>query len=177
MERLEKKYREETGHDARYLPNSVLSDHKTIVDELWAEKEEEKSPKMPTSFNYKGCAIIISNLSRKNLGQKIEKANWGAIASRMVGYDLNPIPEVIWAVIKEQLINERDDSSLTDDDRMIPEKFIDDFITEVENNLATSEYRTINYRIVADNMHRALMGYEGIKKWKRTLKMLMNSKL
>lgn len=178
MEKLEKKYRDETGHSARHLPEKVLTDHKLIVDELWAEREEDKSPKMPTSFNYKGCAVIISNLSRKALGQKIEKANWGAIASRMVGYDLNPIPEVIWAVVKEQLINEKDDSSLTDYDRMIPKKFTDEFIEEVEKNLADGDkYRTINYRIVADYMHKTLMGSEGIKKWKRILKMLMNSKL
>ena len=177
MEKLAKEYRDKEGYSMKKLPAYVTSDHEKIVDKLWDAELEKRSPKMPTNFKYKGCAIIITNKSRDRLKKEIEADNWGAIAGRMACFDVHPMPETIWKVIKEQIEDETKNEKLDDDLRMIPKDYAELFIAEVEANLATTQYRVINFRIVADYMHNTLNGAPGRKEWQKRLKRYMDIKL
>lgn len=177
MKKLEKEYREETGDTSAIIPKSKLIDHQKIVDELWAEHEEERTPKMPSQFNYKGVVVIISNKDIDTFVADVGgESQWSAIESRFSCFDLHPMPEAIWSVIKKKILAQRDipESELPDDMCMIPRDIVDEFISEVESYLAQPKYRKMNFRLVAESMHNNFQGSVGRARWKKRLRRLMN---
>ena len=175
---LEKDYRDETGFSGRYLPKGIEAEHKRIADKEWAIKQEEKTPKMPKRFNYKGLVIIISNKPRKDFKAEVGVDSWQAITSRFTCFDLHPMPETIWGAIKKSILKQRDlpESVLSDKECLIPRDMVDEFIKEVELNFEDPQYRLMNYRLVADIMHHQLLGEPGRKRWKDRLRRAMDTK-
>ena len=176
FKKLEKSYREETGDTTR-LTKSKENEFNELIDIEWIKHEEEKEPLMPDVFNYKGVVVIISNVERETFKKTVGADNWGALMRRMVSFDLHPMSESMWAVIKEIILKQRDMSihDLPDEACFIPRDIVDEFIEEVENNLNNPETRDMNFSIVSDNMHDVLGGEPGRLTWKRTLKRLMKT--
>ena len=172
---LEKKYREETG-DHSTLTASQRSEFNEIIATEWNQKEEEKEPLMPNKFKYKGVIIIISNDTRDAFKKEVGVGNWNAIVDRMRSFDLHPMAESIWAVIKKKLIDERDtpEEILPSKMCMIPRDIVDEFIEEVERLIELPQYREMTFRIVAKDMHRVLNGTKGRAHWKEDLAGLMD---
>lgn len=149
---------------------------KEILDQEWAELEDQRSPAMPTSFKYNGVVIIISNKTRKALRAEVGAGDWSAIVGRMVSYDLHPMSESIWSAIKENIERERDapESEIRSEQCMVPREMADEFIEEVERLLKDPEYCFITFRTVAINMHNILNSEETRPFWKRKLKSYMS---
>lgn len=175
FDELEKKYREETG-DRSSLTSSQRNEFNEIIDIEWNKHEEEKEPLMPNKFKYKGVIIIISNDTRDSFKKELGTGNWGAIVDRMRSFDLHPMAESVWAVIKKILIKERDTAEETLPSKMcmIPRDIVDEFIEEVERLLEMPQYREMTFRIVAKDMHRVLNGSKGRAHWKEDLAGLMD---
>lgn len=175
FDELEKKYREETG-DRSSLTSSQRNEFNEIIDMEWNKHEEEKEPLMPNKFKYKGVIIIISNETRDTFKKELGAGNWGAIVDRMRSFDLHPMAESVWSVIKKILIKERDTSEETLPSKMcmIPRDIVDEFIEEVEKLLEMPQYREMTFRIVAKDMHRVLNGSKGRAHWKEDLAGLMD---
>jgi hypothetical protein len=172
---LERKYREETG-DHSSLTASQRNEFNEIIAMEWNKMEEEKEPLMPNKFKYKGVVVIISNDTRDSFKKEVGVGNWGAIVDRMRSFDLHPMAESIWAVIKKILIKQRDaaEETLPSKMCMIPRDIVDEFIEEVERLLEMPQYREMTFRIVAKDMHRVLNGSKGRLHWKEDLAGLMD---
>ena len=149
---------------------------KEILDQEWAELEDQRSPAMPTSFKYNGVVIIISNKTRKQLRAEVGAGDWSAIVGRMISYDLHPMAESIWSAIKENIERERDapESEIRSEQCMVPREMADEFIEEVERLLKDPEHCYITFRAVAINMHNILNSEETRPFWKRKLKSYMS---
>ena len=172
---LEKKYREETG-DHSSLTATQRNEFNEIIALEWNKMEEEKEPLMPNKFKYKGVVVIISNDTRDAFKKEVGVGNWNAIVDRMRSFDLHPMAESIWAVIKKILIKQRDaaEETLPSKMCMIPRDIVDEFIEEVERLLEMPQYREMTFRIVAKDMHRVLNGSKGRAHWKEDLAGLMD---
>ena len=172
---LERKYREETG-DHSSLTATQRNEFNEIIALEWNKMEEEKEPLMPNKFKYKGVVVIISNDTRDAFKKEVGVGNWNAIVDRMRSFDLHPMAESIWAVIKKILIKQRDaaEETLPSKMCMIPRDIVDEFIEEVEKLLEMPQYREMTFRIVAKDMHRVLNGSKGRAHWKEDLAGLMD---
>ena len=172
---LVKKYREETG-DVSPIGTKQRNEFNEIIDIEWNKHEEEREPLMPNKFKYKGVVIIISNDTRDMFKKEVGVGNWNAIVDRMRSFDLHPMAESIWAVIKKILLKERDESEekLPSKMCMIPRDIVDEFIEEVERLIEMPQYREMTFRIVAKDMHRVLNGSKGRAHWKDDLASLMD---
>ena len=175
FDELVKKYREETG-DMAPINTKQRNEFYEIIDIEWNKHEEEREPLMPNKFKYKGVVIIISNDTRDMFKKEVGVGNWNAIVDRMRSFDLHPMAESIWAVIKKILLKERDESEekLPSKMCMIPRDMIDEFIKEVERLIEMPQYREMTFRIVAKDMHRVLNGSKGRAHWKDDLASLMD---
>lgn len=175
FDEMEKKYRDETG-DRSPLSTSQRNEFMENIDVEWNKHEEEKEPLMPNKFRYKGVVIIISNDTRDAFKKEVGIGNWNAIVDRMRSFDLHPMAESIWAVIKKILISQRDmsEADLPSKMCMIPRDIVDEFIEEVERLLEMPQYREMTFRIVAKDMHRVLNGSKGRAHWKEDLAGLMD---
>ena len=172
---LERKYREETGDHSTLTPTQ-RNEFNEIIALEWNKMEEEKEPLMPNKFKYKGVVVIISNDTRDAFKKEVGVGNWGAIVDRMRSFDLHPMAESIWAVIKKKMLKEKDtpESTLPNKMCMIPRDIVDEFIEEVETLLEMPQYREMTWRIVAKDMHRVLNGSKGRAHWKEDLAGLMD---
>ena len=172
---LEKKYREETGDHSTLTPTQ-RNEFNEIIALEWNKMEEEKEPLMPNKFKYKGVVVIISNDTRDAFKKEVGVGNWGAIVDRMRSFDLHPMAESIWAVIKKKMLKEKDtpETILPNKMCMIPRDIVDEFIEEVETLLEMPQYREMTWRIVAKDMHRVLNGSKGRAHWKEDLAGLMD---
>ena len=175
FDELVKKYREETG-DVSPISTKQRNEFYEIIDIEWNKHEEEREPLMPNKFKYKGVVIIISNDTRDMFKKEVGVGNWNAIVDRMRSFDLHPMAESIWTVIKKILLKERDESEekLPSKMCMIPRDMVDEFIEEVERLIEMPQYREMTFRIVAKDMHRVLNGSKGRAHWKDDLASLMD---
>ena len=175
FDELVKKYREETG-DVSPISTKQRNEFYEIIDIEWNKHEEEREPLMPNKFKYKGVVVIISNDTRDMFKKEVGVGNWNAIVDRMRSFDLHPMAESIWAVIKKILLKERDESEekLPSKMCMIPRDIVDEFIEEVERLIEMPQYREMTFRIVAKDMHRVLNGSKGRAHWKDDLASLMD---
>ena len=99
---------------------------------------------MPNRFNYKGVVIVISNNSRDVFKQEVGGENWVAIDRRMRNFDLAPGAQSMWEYIKTTILAQTEDSSLSDDERLIPVDMVEELIQEVETLLEDKNYQNIN---------------------------------
>lgn len=175
FDEMEKEYRDKTG-DRSALTTSQRNEFYENIDLEWNKHEEEKEPLMPNKFKYKGVVVIISNDTRDAFKKEVGVGNWNAIVDRMRSFDLHPMAESIWAVIKKILLKQRDmsEEALPDKMCMIPRDIVDEFIEEVERLLEMPQYREMTFRIVAKDMHRVLNGSKGRAHWKEDLAGLMD---
>ena len=175
FDEMERDYRDKTG-DRSALTTSQRNEFYENIDLEWNKHEEEKEPLMPNKFKYKGVIIIISNDTRDAFKKEVGVGNWNAIVDRMRSFDLHPMAESIWAVIKKILLKQRDMSEevLPNKMCMIPRDIVDEFIEEVERLLEMPQYREMTFRIVAKDMHRVLNGSKGRAHWKEDLAGLMD---
>ena len=171
--RLEAQYRKETG-DTSSLTKTQEAGFFLEVDRLWKEREEKKKPKMPNRFNYKGVVIVISNNSRDVFKQEVGGENWVAIDRRMRNFDLAPGAQSMWEYIKTTILAQTEDSSLSDDERLIPVDMVEELIKEVEMLLEDKNYQNINFGYFSDDMHKIFNSPDAIDDWKYELKKLMS---
>ena len=149
---------------------------KADAQKAWTEHEEQKKPKMPNRFNYKGVVIIISNKTREAFQKEVGgEDNWLAIDRRMRNFDLHPLPQSMWEQIKKDILRQTDDTSITDDERMIPLDVVEEFISEVESLMELARYQNINFGMVSDDMSKILHSETAKSTWKSELKKLMDT--
>lgn len=176
---IEKKYLRKiqaTDPNIQSVRDFKPSDH-NIVDIMmkkeWKKHELTKKAKMPNRFNFKGVIIIISNKDEKTFMEEVKgKDNWEAITRRMRNFDLHPKSESMWNRIKEDILKQFNDKTLTDEDCLIPKIFTEVFIQEVENNMEKG-YRNMNFSIISEDMNKILNSKTASENWKEELKKLM----
>jgi hypothetical protein len=100
--------------------------------------------------------------------------NWEAITRRMRNFDLHPKSESMWNRIKEDILRQFNDETLTDEDCLIPKIFTEAFIKEVESNMEKG-YRNMNFSIISEDMNKVLNSKTASanEKWKDELRKLM----
>ena len=140
------------------------------IDDAWREHEENKEPKIPTTFKYNGAVIVVSNESQSNLIQQVGGWNkWEALKQRFRCIELNPMPQAIWATIKEKILEQRD-NNIDDNLCIIPKLYVDEFVAEVDSIIDFDMYNHISWRMVTDRMSKAFRGSKGLKRWKTILR-------
>ena len=175
--KLLKKKTEIDPYDTVLSPTDKAHIEATI-DKLWKEHEETKKPKMPNRFKFKGVVIVISNETQEAFIKSVKGYdNWDAIVTRMRNFDLHPMAESMWSYIKNVILTQKDRTDIDDDYRLVPKDLSDEFIEEVENLMKGDRYRKMNFRMIANDMHKVLNSAITLPEWKDTLKQLMNIKI
>lgn len=148
-----------------------------IMDGEWEEIEENTQPLMPKSFVFTGFVIIISNDTREDL-QSAGKGHWAAIVDRAKNFDLSPKCESIWAMIKEKILAEYSESpsKLPDFLCIIPRKYTEEFIDEVDSLIKQTQYKNMSWRVI-NKFHAILATDESAADWKKDLREEMNINL
>lgn len=147
----------------------------TKIDDAWKDEEENTQPSMPNEFIFRGLVVIISNSERDTFVNEVGKGNWDAISSRFENYDIAPLAESIWTVMKKKILTEYADKTIPDDKCAIPRDMVEEFIEEVEKLLADPNYQSINWRTLS-MFHDVLNGSEGREFWKKKLKRELSRK-
>ena len=145
------------------------------IEDAWKDEEENTQPAMPNEFIFRGVVIIISNSERDIFINEVGKGNWDAISSRFENYDIAPLAESIWSVMKKKILAEYADTSIPDKVCAIPRDMVEEFITEVETLLADPNYQSINWRTLS-MFHDVLNGEDGRKFWKKKLRRELSRK-
>ena len=76
------------------------------LDERWKDEEANTKPAMPNEFIFTGLVIIISNYSRERFIQEVGTGNWDAISSRFTNFDIAPMAESLWRVMKKRILSD-----------------------------------------------------------------------
>lgn len=139
------------------------------LDERWKEEEANTKPSMPNEFIFTGLVIIISNYSRDRFIQEVGTGNWDAISSRFTNFDVAPMAESLWRVMKKRILKDFNDKSIDDENCAIPRDMVEEFIAEVESLISNKDYQSINWRTIT-MFHDILNGAPGRKTWKETLR-------
>ncbi len=139
------------------------------LDERWKDEEANTKPAMPNEFIFTGLVVIISNLSRDRFIQEVGQGNWDAISSRFTNFDISPMAEALWRVMKKRILNDFNDKSIADENCAIPRDMVEEFIEEVESLISNKDYQSINWRTIT-MFHDILNGAPGRKSWKSTLR-------
>ena len=175
-EKLLADFLKEKGEDY-VLSSGQINILRSDAHKLWKEYEEKKKPKMPNRFNYKGVVIVISNKTREMFQKEVGGVDdWLAIDRRMRNFDLHPLSLSMWAQIKKDILRQSDDTSITDEERMIPLDMVKEFINEVESLMESPQYQNINFGIISDDMCKILHSKSAKPTWKSELKKLMHTK-
>lgn len=139
------------------------------LDERWKDEEAHTKPAMPNEFIFTGLVIIISNLSRDRFIQEVGQGNWDAISSRFTNFDISPMAESLWRVMKKRILNDYNDKTIDDENCIIPRDMVEEFIEEVESLIPNKDYQSINWRTIT-MFHDILNGAPGRETWKEALR-------
>ena len=139
------------------------------LKERWKDEEANTKPAMPNEFIFTGLVIIISNLSRERFIQQVGQGNWDAISSRFTNFDISPMAESLWRVMKKRILKDYNDKTIDDENCIIPRDMVEEFIEEVESLIPNKEYQSINWRTII-MFHDTLNGAPGRETWKETLR-------
>ena len=139
------------------------------LDDRWKDEEANTKPAMPNEFIFTGLVIIISNLSRERFIQQVGQGNWDAISSRFTNFDISPMAESLWRVMKKRILGDYNDKTIDDENCIIPRDMVEEFIEEVESLIPNKEYQSINWRTIT-MFHDILNGAPGRETWKEALK-------
>lgn len=139
------------------------------LDERWKDEEANTKPAMPNEFIFTGLVVIISNLSRERFIQEVGQGNWDAISSRFTNFDISPMAESLWRVMKKRILSDYNDKTIDDENCIIPRDMVEEFIEEVESLIPNKDYQSINWRTII-MFHDTLNGAPGRETWKETLR-------
>ena len=139
------------------------------LDERWKDEEANTKPAMPNEFIFTGLVIIISNYSRERFIQEVGTGNWDAISSRFTNFDIAPMAESLWRVMKKRILSDYNDKTIDDENCVIPRDMVEDFIAEVELLISNKDYQSINWRTIT-MFHDILNGAPGRETWKEALR-------
>ena len=145
------------------------------LDDRWKDEEANTKPAMPNEFIFTGLVIIISNLSRERFIQQVGQGNWDAISSRFTNFDISPMAESLWRVMKKRILRDYNDKTIDDENCIIPRDMVEEFIEEVESLIPNKDYQSINWRTIT-MFHDILNGAPGRKTWKSTLRSELSRK-
>ena len=139
------------------------------IEQDWKDKENKTKPAMPNEFIFTGVVIIISNFEREKFINEVGKGNWDAISSRFDNFDISPMAESIWRVMKKRILEDYNNKSIDSMDCLIPRDMVEEFIAEVESLITDKQYQSINWRTVS-MFHEVLNGDPGRETWKDKLR-------
>ena len=139
------------------------------LDDRWKDEEANTKPAMPNEFIFTGLVIIISNLSRERFIQQVGQGNWDAISSRFTNFDISPMAESLWRVMKKRILRDYNDKTIDDENCIIPRDMVEEFIEEVESLIPNKDYQSINWRTII-MFHDILNGAPGRETWKEALR-------
>lgn len=139
------------------------------LDDRWKDEEANTKPAMPNEFIFTGLVVIISNLSRERFIQTVGQGNWDAISSRFTNFDISPMAESLWRVMKKRILRDYNDKTIPDENCIIPRDMVEEFIEEVESLIPNKDYQSINWRAII-MFHDILNGAPGRETWKEALR-------
>lgn len=200
MTRRERYFREignpskiKTAKELKKLRATITSkdpeDRERELNKKLAMMDDNAQPMIPNKFKFDGCVIIVANMNDAELKKNVTRGGAGeedftAIADRFGGIiTYAPSSYYLWIKIKEKIVKEMEDSSIPDDACMIPRKYAQDFIDEVESLFNKQEGGDYKYDVMTWRIAQKCGGFlrdpeyiEG-DLWKRQLdQAMMNNK-
>jgi len=145
-----------------------------MIKDEWKQIQAEMTPLMPDSYVYNGVVIIIGNDTREQIKKDAGAGHWSAIVDRFQDYDLSPMAESVWAVIRDKIMKEYGDSKIPDALCTIPRALTEEFVDEVDKLIAQPQYKTMTWRVIKA-YSKKLRGKYGLEDWKEDLKNDMNT--
>lgn len=169
-------YREKRLKELRKELNTEFdkSSAELIIADEWKEIEAETVPLMPNNFVFDGAVIVIGNDPREEMRKQVGEQQWSAIVDRFQDYDLIPMSESVWEVIKKKIMDEYGNTSIPDSMCTIPRDMTEEFIEEVDKLIVQPQYKIMTWRVI-QSYGRKLRGKYGLEDWKNDLKNDMNT--
>lgn len=119
-----------------------------------AEREAEElsmvstNVNKPMTFTFTGAIIMLSNVSPADMKREIGSAqSWKAIQTRSRIVELNPPGWVIWLKEKSIILAQTEDTSIPDNNTIIPRDKVDEYIKYVERVISDGHHDDFNWRI------------------------------
>ena len=147
---------------------------KLMVADEWKELQAETVPLMPDRYVYNGVVIVIGNDTREVLRKTVGEGHWSAIVDRFQDFDLSPMSESVWEVIKKKIMDEYGNSKIPDALCIIPRDLTEEFVEEVDKLIVQPQYKTMTWRVIKA-YSKKLRGKYGLEDWKEDLKNDMNT--
>ena len=95
----------------------------------------------PSSFNYTGCIILITNQAEEDIESQMTQravgcteADWDAIKRRVTFAAVRPNFYTMWKEIKSKIVELAEDPDVPDEEKIIPPEYVDEVIDEVEKD-------------------------------------------
>lgn len=145
-----------------------------IIADEWKEIEAETVPLMPNNFVFDGAVIVIGNDPREEMRKQVGEQQWSAIVDRFQDYDLVPMSESVWEVIKKKIMDEYGNGSIPDAMCTIQRSMTEEFVEEVDKLIVQPQYKIMTWRVI-QAYGRKLRGKYGLEDWKEDLKNDMNT--
>jgi len=145
-----------------------------IIADEWDKIEAETVPLMPNEFVFNGVVIVIGNDPREIMKKQVGAQQWSAIVDRFQDYDLVPMSESVWEVIKKRIMDEYGNTSIPDDMCTIPRSMTEEFVEEVDKLIVQPQYKIMTWRTI-EAYGIKLRGKYGLEDWKNDLKNDMNT--
>lgn len=152
MNRLERYYKE-AGIELsdKEVPDGTDAAGNTIYKTIQVRKKAK--PAVPNTFIFTGCVIVLSNLPLDELlpakSNPKTRDNRNAIDQRFLVIRMNPDAKSQWRLIKDIILAQKNNESLTEQQRLIPKSHADAFIEFVEG-LYGPEYSVITFRLATE---------------------------
>lgn len=140
----------------------------TLIADEWKELQSETVPLMPDKYIYNGVVIVIGNDTREVLRREVGPGHWSAIIDRFKDFDISPMAESVWNVIKDKIMYEYGHTEIPDSLCIIPRDMVEEFVAEVDKLIVDPDHNTMTWRVICE-YSKALRGKYGLEDWKEDL--------
>lgn len=158
IKELRKKYTTEdpiTGEESRLDETTI----RNMALKAWDEIEAATIPKIPDRFTYNGFVFVITNLTFDDFRNSCGN-HWDALQRRFKTIQIEPSYRTIWEWLKKKIIANKDDASIPDESKLVPPRYVDEFVQFVSDimdgyyNDGKNTYGVIDYGRLATFMEQ-----------------------
>lgn len=117
------------------------------IDDGWKTRVKEVQPKIPSSFEFKGYIVILTNQPESEIINAMGgQANYDAVKSRLLFLTADAPYQSFWEGLRKQILAEADDESIPDEKKLIQGFMAKEFVEAVDDyvfNKGTSVTRRL----------------------------------
>lgn len=117
------------------------------INDEWKTRVKEVQPKIPSSFEFKGFIVILTNQPESEIINAMGgSANYDAVKSRLLFLTADAPYQSFWEGLRKQILEEANDESIPDEKKLIQGFMAKEFVEAVDDyvfNKGTSVTRRL----------------------------------